>query len=207
MLACAHLLTINLVHLVKNSIACVSKIRELEGKDSPLPTILLIYAPETESGNLDNLHEADVSPGPHVQVDLSKPENIRGVSFLRQVKSRSGMKHMTCVLLLAKHDCEEGSGTRKKSYSEYFAFGAADVLHAPISSERASALPAHAYRSLLERPGSDPTTLLKPTKRSSLSVDETKPYAYLRESMVSGLMDRICNPGYIEKPIDPLYVS
>ncbi|KAI9810222.1 MAG: 3',5'-cyclic-nucleotide phosphodiesterase [Phylliscum demangeonii] len=46
----------------------------------------------------------------------------------------------------------------------------------------------------------DPDRLLvvkRARKRSWVGVDEQKPHAYLREAMVSGLMDRICNPDHV----------
>jgi 3',5'-cyclic-nucleotide phosphodiesterase len=43
-------------------------------------------------------------------------------------------------------------------------------------------------------------------KLSWVGVDETKPYAYLREAMVSNLMGHICNPGSVGDAHDPRYV-
>ena len=45
-------------------------------------------------------------------------------------------------------------------------------------------------------------------KVSWVGVNEGKPYAYLREAMVSGLMNRICNPGGVTfgERIDTKYV-
>ncbi|KAL9081909.1 MAG: hypothetical protein Q9159_006913 [Coniocarpon cinnabarinum] len=194
------------VHLVKNTLTCVTKIRELEARDVTLPTVLLIYVQDSEITDCGEPNELENSPSPDTERSGQNVDDPGGISFLRQVKSRSTMKHMTCVLLLARRNCADKEKKHRGQHIEYFAYGAADVVQDPISSERASSLPAHAFRSLQERPSSDPSQILKPLRKSSLTVDDNKPYAYLRESMVSGLMDRICNPGYTEKPIDPLFV-
>ncbi|TQS35632.1 hypothetical protein Golomagni_03943 [Golovinomyces magnicellulatus] len=75
--------------------------------------------------------------------------------------------------------------------------GAVDVLISPLSEDRLSSLVIHAYRAhhnalkehraLVER--------RRNRKGSWLGVNNQKPYAYLREAMVSGLMDGICQIG------------
>ncbi|RKF53929.1 putative 3 5 -cyclic nucleotide phosphodiesterase [Golovinomyces cichoracearum] len=75
--------------------------------------------------------------------------------------------------------------------------GAVDVLTSPLSEARLSSLVIHAYRAhhnalkehraLVER--------RRNRKGSWLGVNNQKPYAYLREAMVSGLMDSICQIG------------
>ena len=193
------------VHLCSNSVSCVSKIHELEGRKNPVPNVVLIYAPEGIELPSEHSHtDTHSSSGPTKTPETSPFDNVFGVPFLQQVKSRVGLRHMTCVLLLDPQQSEDKGQKRKNSYSQYFSFGAADVLHSPVSPERSSSLPAHAFRTLQERPSANTAQKMTPTRRHSwVGGEDGKPYAFLRESMVSGLMDRICNPGYIEKPIDP----
>ena len=86
----------------------------------------------------------------------------------------------------------------------YLDAGAVDVLTSPLSRERVHGLTVHAYRTYKEYAQSESGFLVEKRKRklSWVGVDETKPYAYLRESMVSGLMGNICNPSSIVDSID-----
>ncbi|KAI9695029.1 MAG: 3',5'-cyclic-nucleotide phosphodiesterase [Bathelium mastoideum] len=86
----------------------------------------------------------------------------------------------------------------------YLDAGAVDVLSSPLSRDRIHGLTAHAYRTYKEYAQSASGFLVDKRKRklSWVGVDETKPYAYLRESMVSGLMGNICNPSSTIDSID-----
>ncbi|KAL9006466.1 MAG: hypothetical protein Q9188_000774 [Gyalolechia gomerana] len=74
--------------------------------------------------------------------------------------------------------------------------GAADVLFSPFTLDSMRKIASHAYRIRKEK--SKHQALLqeamKVRKRSWVGIDDRKPYAYLREEMVSGLMTGICSP-------------
>lgn len=74
--------------------------------------------------------------------------------------------------------------------------GAVDVLVSPVSKERAQGLVVQAYRIFKEATKSDGLFLVskRSRKMSWVGVEEEKPFAYLRESMVSNLMSGICSP-------------
>ncbi|KAI0434065.1 hypothetical protein F5Y09DRAFT_4715 [Xylaria sp. FL1042] len=75
--------------------------------------------------------------------------------------------------------------------------GAVDVMASPIHSKTLTTLEGHAYRAHKEAI-KDQQTLLeirRGRKRSWVGVHEEKPFAYLREAMVSGLMSGICRSG------------
>ncbi|KAI9817799.1 MAG: 3',5'-cyclic-nucleotide phosphodiesterase [Pycnora praestabilis] len=74
--------------------------------------------------------------------------------------------------------------------------GAVDVITSPFSNDRIFGLAIHAYRAHKDISKAQQAFLAvkRGRKRSWVGVDEEKPYAYLRESMVSGLMDSICKP-------------
>ncbi|KAI1353064.1 hypothetical protein F5Y01DRAFT_67179 [Xylaria sp. FL0043] len=75
--------------------------------------------------------------------------------------------------------------------------GAVDVMASPIHSKTLPTLEGHAYRAHKEAI-KDQQTLLeirRGRKRSWVGVHEEKPFAYLREAMVSGLMGGICRSG------------
>jgi 3',5'-cyclic-nucleotide phosphodiesterase len=85
---------------------------------------------------------------------------------------------------------------------KYLDAGAVDVLASPILQERLPSLGIHAYRAHRDA-SKDQRAMLemkRGRKRSWVGVDDQKPYAYLREAMVSGLMDGICTLGVHEEP-------
>ncbi|KAL8798332.1 MAG: hypothetical protein Q9182_006757 [Xanthomendoza sp. 2 TL-2023] len=74
--------------------------------------------------------------------------------------------------------------------------GAVDVLFDPLSFDHLRSVASHAYR--LRKDKSEKRAAAsdakKSRKRSWVGFDDRKPYAYLREEMVSGLMTGICSP-------------
>jgi 3',5'-cyclic-nucleotide phosphodiesterase len=79
----------------------------------------------------------------------------------------------------------------------YLDVGAVDVLTSPLLQERLPSLGIHAYRAHKDA-SKDQRAILdmkRGRKRSWVGLDDQKPYAYLREAMVSGLMDGICKLG------------
>ncbi|RFU23611.1 hypothetical protein B7463_g12727, partial [Scytalidium lignicola] len=85
---------------------------------------------------------------------------------------------------------------------KYMDAGAIDVLTSPLVHARLSSLVIHAYRAYKDATKNQRQLLeiKKRRKRSWVGVDEQQPYAYLREAMVSGLMDGICKLGGEEEP-------
>jgi 3',5'-cyclic-nucleotide phosphodiesterase len=84
----------------------------------------------------------------------------------------------------------------------YLDLGAVDVLTSPLLQERLPSLAIHAYRAHKDA-SKEHRALLelkRGRKRSWVGVDDQKPYAYLREAMVSGLMDGICKLGGDDEP-------
>ncbi|TAQ88539.1 hypothetical protein B7494_g3123 [Chlorociboria aeruginascens] len=87
--------------------------------------------------------------------------------------------------------------------------GAVDVLTSPLLRERLPSLAIHAYRAHKEA-SKEKNSLLemkKGRKRSWVGLDDQKPYAYLREAMVSGLMDGICKLGGDDSPLGHKRIS
>lgn len=92
--------------------------------------------------------------------------------------------------------------------SKYLDVGAVDVLTSPLVGERAQALAVHAYRRFKEVSREQSSFLLEKRNRklSWVGIDEERPYAYLREVMVSGLMNGICNPETVGDSLEHRYV-
>ena len=82
--------------------------------------------------------------------------------------------------------------------------GAIDALTSPLQEERLRGLTVHAYRAHKEALNERAKFLAQKRvrKRSWLGNNDNKPYAYLREAMVSGLMKGICNPDEDLHPLD-----
>lgn len=91
----------------------------------------------------------------------------------------------------------------------YLDIGAVDVLTSPLLLERLPSLAIHAYRAHKDA-SKEQRALLemkRGRKRSWVGVDDQKPYAYLREAMVSGLMDGICRLGGDDEPLGHIRIS
>jgi hypothetical protein len=78
-----------------------------------------------------------------------------------------------------------------------------------MSKDRMLGLLTQAYRLQKEfaREEASFLTTKRNRKLSWVGVDDTKPYAYLREAMVSGLMTGICNPETVGDSLEPTYVA
>ena len=77
----------------------------------------------------------------------------------------------------------------------YIDIGAVDVLGNPIQEGSIPPLTVHIYRIYKEwiQGRQDKVQATRQRKRSWVGLGDSKPYAYLREAMVSGLMDGICS--------------
>ena len=86
----------------------------------------------------------------------------------------------------------------------YLDAGAVDVLSSPLSKDNIHGLAIHAYRVHKEvaREETSFLTTKRNRKLSWVGVNDAKPYAYLREAMVSSLMGGICNPEMIGDSLD-----
>lgn len=89
--------------------------------------------------------------------------------------------------------------------SRFLDAGAIDVLPSPLGLDRVQGLAVHAYRTYKEVTREAASFVLEKRNRklSWVGIDEERPYAYLREVMVSGLMNGICNPDSVGECIDP----
>jgi len=90
----------------------------------------------------------------------------------------------------------------------YLDMGAADVLVHPLTVDRVRGLTVHAYRTYKEVAKDDAASVLtrRNRKLSWIGVEEERPFAYLREAMVSGLMEGICTPESVNDSFDAGYV-
>lgn len=159
---------------------------------------------------------------PQTSSALSK-EHLQGYSLLRDIfseaKSRKTFNHVIPVVLLSNADDESaitplGLGDPERgrkpcggalpSHKRYLDAGAIEVLPSPLSRDRVQGLPNQIYRAtrLPVALSSSPYSR-SPRKTSWVGMSDAKPYAYLREAMVSNLMERICVPDLEESAFDP----
>ena len=167
--------------------------------------MLLIYASaQLSTTRSPRGADSDFGSGGKNIVGVGRDEQLAGLQELKDLQSASISKPITSVILLSTHD---HTALLKPGFSQeylaYFASGAADILPSPLSVARVSGLPAHILRTAPSVVGDDVPQVGGRKRRSSwVGGEDNKPYSYLRESMVSNLMDRICDPGYVEKPIN-----
>lgn len=88
--------------------------------------------------------------------------------------------------------------------------GATDIMSSPMNVKCITNLEVHAYRAHRDAAREQKSMLevRRGRKRSWVGISEEKPYAYLREAMVSGLMSRICRiDGELDDPIANVRIS
>lgn len=87
--------------------------------------------------------------------------------------------------------------------------GAADVIISPLSSKCIATLEICAYRAHRDATREQQTLLeiKRGRQRSWVGVNEEKPFAYLREAMVSGLMKGICRLGPEDDQLSSVHVA
>lgn len=87
--------------------------------------------------------------------------------------------------------------------------GAADVLISPLSFKCIATLEICAYRAQRDAAREQQALLeiRRGRQRSWVGIDEEKPFAYLREAMVSGLMKGICRTGPEEEQLSSVHVA
>ena len=184
----------------------------MEDPINPTPTLVLIDIPSVD--------ESRQQEGTGVEKD--EPADLYGKSMLSHicssVQQRTRSRLIVPVAVLANTDAARSALEEEPSLfalsqcapeslhsMRYLDMGAADVLPQPISAERVKGLLVHAYRTYKNVSKEDTGSLL--TKRSRklswIGIDEERPFAYLREAMVSGLMDGICTPESVNDNFDP----
>jgi hypothetical protein len=223
--------TFNEVHICQTGASCLTKISQiLDSAKSNVPTIVLIDIPYDEERRLKRLSREPRTPSPTtarmVRTDTSEPDDTYGMHLLTHISSEIASKNFNKlvipIVVLSGLDRNWSSNslsspnlhgsqilTDTVRLVRYLDAGAVDVLSSPISRTGVQGLAVHAYRVHKEVTREDASflTTKRNRKLSWVGVSDAKPYAYLREAMVSGLMSGICNPEMVGDSIDPRYVS
>lgn len=225
------LLTCHTVHICGSGRSCLSKISSvLESTKANVPTFVIIDIPYDEEQRLKRLSREPRTPSPTssrlIRIDTSEPDDIYAMHLLThissEISSRNFSKLVVPVVMLTGLDHDDSSTalpspglqashplTDTVHLSRYLDAGAVDVLSSPLSKDRIHGLVIHAHRLQKEwaREEASFLTTKRNRKLSWVGVDDSKPYAYLREAMVSNLMTGICNPETVGETLDPTYVG
>jgi len=188
-----------LVQVYSAGSTCLSKLSDtdLDAKD-PTPTLVLIDIPQEEEQRLKRLsREASIFRKPTADDEA----DIYGIQLLTHITSEMHAKKLSKLIVPIAVVNSPGNelineATQTSRLMRFMDAGAVDVLTCPLTQDRVQALAAHAYRVFKEVTKNDASFLNRNRSRkmSWVGVDEDKPYAYLRESMVSSLMNGICSP-------------
>ncbi|KAL6712409.1 3',5'-cyclic-nucleotide phosphodiesterase [Coniothyrium glycines] len=218
----------NQVHICGSGRSCLSNIsRILDATKANVPTFVIIDIPYDEEQRLKRLSREPRTPSPtssrHIRADPSEPDDIYAMHLLThissEISSRNFSKLVVPVVMLTGLNQEEASSTGPLPspalgtshpltdtvrLTRYLDAGAVDVLSSPLSKDRIHGLVIHAYRLQKDyaREEASFLTTKRNRKLSWVGVDDSKPYAYLREAMVSNLMTGICNPETVGDSID-----
>lgn len=220
-------LTCHAVHICSSGQACIAKITQLlESTTNNVPTIVLIDIPFEEEQRIKRLSRGPRSPSPTTtrpqRRETAEPDDIYGMHLLThvysEIQSQNFPKLVIPVVILSGLDLDRASASLPSPsvhgsqilrdtvrLVRYLDAGAVDVLSSPLSKDNVHGLAVHAYRvhKELTREEAAFLTTKRNRKLSWVGVSDAKPYAYLREAMVSNLMSGICNPETVGDSLDP----
>ena len=147
----------------------------------PIVTIYHTVDYELLSGNLPNKPTSRPSSGNYSSSKIAKPNTSSPRRPVGRKAATDARRILKCVDV-----------------------GAVEVLSTPLQEDRLQGLVVHAYRAHKEalRERSEYIQKKKVRKLSWLGNNDKRPYAYLREKMVSELMTGICNPDEVLHVID-----
>lgn len=210
-----------IVYLCHTAAACLAKLEQYYLGHTQPPTIVVTQVYHEQGASAKSHQERSLSPRSEAAraIDHLHIQKLDGIQFLRHVtryrKTRKELDNVILVALLvgnpsSDHSLSPSKGFRGRHlarddpertsifylWTTYMDAGAVDVMTSPFHSSRAESLTAHIYSF------QKGTAATAKRKTSWVGVGDARPYAYLREVMVSGLMDRICDPENVDETID-----
>ncbi|KAL2128790.1 hypothetical protein VTI74DRAFT_8654 [Chaetomium olivicolor] len=209
------------VHLCNTGGACLTQWLSLQETSMVAlkPTLFLIDTPYQ-----DDIPEKTQSRSPSplslLANDETQEEQPYGLTLLRRIISESYIRNasklvVTVPIIGAPYGDDHGANetgedvaigdfsaqsrkaTNKRMLKKCLDLGATDVMASPMNAKCISNLEILAYRAHLDavRDQKALVELRRGRKRSWVGISEEKPFAYLREAMVSKLMGWICRIG------------
>ncbi|THZ28323.1 HD-domain/PDEase-like protein [Aureobasidium pullulans] len=197
-------------HVCADGVSCLTTIAQLDEPRNPNPIVVLLDMPQDDDAAIrrTSWHANPPSPlvGRRPKVERNEPSDVYGVHLLAylssEIQQRVRSRLVIPIAVLAGKTDLLAEPTRM---SRFLDAGAVDVLPSPLGVDRVQGLAVHAYRTYKEVAREEASFVLQKRNRklSWVGIDEERPYAYLREVMVSGLMNGICNPDSVGECIDP----
>ncbi|KAL6832680.1 hypothetical protein V8C40DRAFT_262546 [Trichoderma camerunense] len=204
------------VHVCATGAACMDKLMQLHEAGSMMdmtPTMVLLDTPHDEWIPESYSNPNSSSPDPNFinrDAEIHTPdENLYGLTLLQRLITeahlRSISKLVVPIPIISYPETREQmtDGTTeplpaqpvsRKLIRRCLDLGAVDVIISPLGPKCIATLEICAYKAHRDaaRDQQAMMEITKGRKRSWVGVNDQKPFAYLREAMVSGLMKGIC---------------
>ncbi|KAL2752665.1 hypothetical protein ACRALDRAFT_2029843 [Sodiomyces alcalophilus JCM 7366] len=212
--------TFGQVQLCSTGAACLATLFDAEqcSADDIKPVMVLIDASDDEQIRDDDPQPDSQSPFSYfsaqpreAEADIHTPnEQVYGLRLLQRIMTEAHVRNMSKlvvpILLLGRSSqvanvandvSAELFGVRpvdRRLVLRCLDLGAADVIVRPMHAKCMLGLEVHAHRALKDaaRERAAIEEVRRGRKRSWVGISEEKPFAYLREAMVSNLMKGIC---------------
>ncbi|KAF3806410.1 3' 5'-cyclic-nucleotide phosphodiesterase 2 [Colletotrichum gloeosporioides] len=210
------------VYLCSTGSACISTLFQLsdESMMDLTPTLVLVDVPYDE--RLPKVRSKSRSPSPHsrpvtADIDIHTPEEeVYGLKLLQRIMTEAHLRSISKLVVpipvvsFSSIEVHHSNGSTiedaetktsptvdRRLIIRCLDLGAVDVIISPLHPKCVTSLEIHAYRGHKEaaREQQEMLEVRRGRKRSWVGVNEEKPFAYLREAMVSGLMRGICRSG------------
>lgn len=222
----------SLVHLFSTSPACLARLRELldvmhQAPNQTTPIIIFIdVSYEQKQNSRRRSHAQRSALRDHRPIDDFAVDDLYDIHFLNHISSQIQSGNLprlvvpTVVLRGFESDQNATPALTVPSslivpkdgqhpevrITRYLDAGAVTVLTRPLSANRAREAAAQAYRtyqSFTSTGQPDPAQMQPRGHSWAGAVERPKPFAYLREAMVSDLMSRICHPEIADYNFSP----
>ncbi|RFU72515.1 high affinity camp phosphodiesterase [Trichoderma arundinaceum] len=208
------------VHVCATGAACMAKLMQLHEAGSMMdmtPTMVLLDTPHDEWIPESYSHPNSSPPDPNLvnrDAEIHTPdENLYGLALLQRLITEAHLRSISKLVVPipiisypeTREQMTDGTtepfsspaGTlaaSRKLIRRCLDLGAVDVLISPLGPKSIATLEICAYKAHRDaaRDQQAMMEITKGRKRSWVGINEQKPFAYLREAMVSGLMKGIC---------------
>ncbi|KAH7170551.1 hypothetical protein EDB81DRAFT_169827 [Dactylonectria macrodidyma] len=225
------------VHVCATGAACLSKLFELqEGSMLDLkPTVVLLDTPHDE--HVPEPRNRSMSPSPSCEsdegADIHTPdEALYGLDLLQKIITEAHLRGMSKLVvpipmisgsngaMSVSEQMTDGAvepfnaplgslASNRRLIRRCLDLGAVDIIVSPLSSKCIPTLEICAYRAHRDAAKEQQTLMeiRQGRKRSWVGVNEEKPFAYLREAMVSNLMKGICRLSSSDDQINKAHIA
>ncbi|RDA86748.1 hypothetical protein CP532_4178 [Ophiocordyceps camponoti-leonardi (nom. inval.)] len=206
------------VYVCATGEACLSRLIQLQDRaiTDPTPTLVLLDTPPEDPSSALSSPTASSPihaepPSPPGGREIRRPdEELYGLTLLQKLVTEAHLRNVSKLIIpvpvLGLSDSAgqtiEGAAVSSQARLETYRpllrkcldIGAVDVIISPLSTTCIATLEMCAYKARRDATREQQALLefARGRKRSWVGVNEQKPYAYLREAMVSGLMRGIC---------------